>query len=97
MRVIGVIGRKGGVGKTTVAVHLAAEYAARKRKVVVVDADIQGSATYWADPAALSRWARRSMVGECSRAGVACLQRPFGRMSAFAQIMSDVPQDSPKH
>ena len=53
MRVIGVIGRKGGVGKTTVAVHLAAEYAARKRKVVVVDADMQGSATYWADPGAL--------------------------------------------
>ena len=45
MRVIGVIGRKGGVGKTTVAVHLAAEYAARKRRVVVVDADMQGSAT----------------------------------------------------
>ena len=53
MRVIGIIGRKGGVGKTTVAVHLAAEYTARRRRVMVVDADMQGSATYWADPGAL--------------------------------------------
>jgi len=50
VRVIGVIGRKGGVGKTTVAIHLAAELASGRRKVVVVDADVQGSATYWAEP-----------------------------------------------
>ncbi len=50
MRIIGVIGRKGGVGKTTVAVHLAAEYASPRRKVIIVDGDMQGSATYWAEP-----------------------------------------------
>ena len=50
MRVIGVIGRKGGVGKTTVAIHLAAELASARRRVVVVDADMQGSAAYWAEP-----------------------------------------------
>ena len=50
MPVIGVIGRKGGVGKTTIAVHLAAVLAAQGRAVAVVDADTQGSATYWAEP-----------------------------------------------
>ncbi len=50
MPVIGVIGRKGGSGKTTIAVHLAAALAAKGRKVAVVDADTQGSATYWAEP-----------------------------------------------
>ncbi len=50
MPVIGVIGRKGGSGKTTIAVHLAAELATGRRPVAVVDSDTQGSATYWAEP-----------------------------------------------
>ena len=50
MAVVGVIGRKGGCGKTTIAVHLAAELATGRRTVAVVDADTQGSATYWAEP-----------------------------------------------
>jgi len=50
VQVIGVIGRKGGCGKTTIAVHLAAELATKRRTVAVVDADTQGSATYWAEP-----------------------------------------------
>ena len=53
MPVIGVIGRKGGSGKTTIAVHLAAALATKGRKVAVVDADGQGSATYWAEPGKL--------------------------------------------
>jgi len=50
MAVIGVIGRKGGCGKTTLAVHLAAELATKRRTVAVVDADTQASATYWSEP-----------------------------------------------
>ncbi len=50
MPVIGVIGRKGGSGKTTIAVHLAAVLATQGKNVAVVDADTQGSATYWAEP-----------------------------------------------
>jgi chromosome partitioning protein len=53
MAVIGVIGRKGGVGKTTIAVHLAAELSTGKQTVAVVDCDAQGSASYWADPGQL--------------------------------------------
>jgi chromosome partitioning protein len=50
MIVIGVCGRKGGSGKTTVSVHLAAELVTRGRSVVLVDCDIQGSAAHWAEP-----------------------------------------------
>ncbi len=53
MRTVGVIGRKGGIGKTTVAVHLAGELRARGRDVAFVDADPQGSASHWAEPGRL--------------------------------------------
>ena len=50
MPVIGVIGRKGGSGKTTIAVHLASVFSTQGKNVALVDADTQGSATYWAEP-----------------------------------------------
>ena len=53
MLTIGVCGRKGGCGKTTIAVHLAAELSKRGNKVVLIDCDAQGSATYWAEPGKL--------------------------------------------
>ena len=53
MRIVGVCNRKGGSGKTTAAVHIAAELAARGLSVEVVDCDEQGSAAYWARQGAL--------------------------------------------
>jgi chromosome partitioning protein len=53
MTIIAVLGRKGGSGKTTVAVHLAGELAARGRRVALIDADPQGSANHWAAPGLL--------------------------------------------
>jgi len=42
LHVIAVSNRKGGTGKTTVSVNLAAELAARGRRVLLVDLDTQG-------------------------------------------------------
>ena len=48
MKTILVAGSKGGVGKTTVATHLAAHSALQGRPTVLADADPQGSSTRWA-------------------------------------------------
>ena len=46
--IIGFLNQKGGVGKTTLAVHFADALARRERRVLLVDADPQGSALDWA-------------------------------------------------
>ncbi len=45
-------GQKGGAGKTTAAISTAAEWQARGRRVLLVDADPQGSARTWGEVAA---------------------------------------------
>jgi chromosome partitioning protein len=47
-KIITVCNQKGGSGKTTLSMQLAGSLAQKKNKVLVVDADPQGTATRWA-------------------------------------------------
>jgi chromosome partitioning protein len=46
-RIISLVNGKGGVGKTTSAVNLAATLSTTRRKVLLVDTDPQASAAWW--------------------------------------------------
>ena len=47
--IVALLNQKGGVGKTTLALHLAGAWAAHGLRVLVIDADPQGSALDWSE------------------------------------------------
>ncbi|MEY9880647.1 ParA family partition ATPase [Bradyrhizobium sp. USDA 329] len=45
--IVALLNQKGGVGRTTLALHLAGEWALRGKRVTLIDADPQSSALDW--------------------------------------------------
>jgi chromosome partitioning protein len=61
--IIALVGQKGGIGKSTTAICLAAAAMQRGRRVLLVDADPQGTVRTWGDVAGEAGHAAPTIVG----------------------------------
>ncbi|WP_430448587.1 ParA family partition ATPase [Rhodophyticola sp.] len=87
--IVALLNQKGGVGKTTLALHLAGAWARQGQRVTVIDADPQGSALDWSE--------RRSREGLPRSFGVVGLARDTLHREApeFAKDVEHVVIDGP--
>jgi chromosome partitioning protein len=94
--IYGLTNSKGGVGKTTIAVHLAAWLSKKKRNVVFIDADPQSSASQWIQelglPIKLERFSEpediiQRLAGLAAKADDVVIDGPAGLSTTTRAIM----------
>lgn len=86
-KIIAIVNQKGGVGKTTTAVNLAAYLAKMGRRVLLIDIDPQGNATSGSGflPAELSSGIYEALIGQRSMADI-IVNSPNGYLLAPSTI-----------
>jgi chromosome partitioning protein len=86
--IVVVAALKGGVGKTTTSVYLAALAAAGRRPVTLVDADPQGSAADWLEQSSDERLAEIGLVEAPTER---LLIKALGQLSNGQVVVVDTP------
>lgn len=66
MKTIALLAQKGGVGKTTLTIHLAVQAQLLGSKAALIDIDPQGSLRHWAERREQQREAEEPQVFQCS-------------------------------